>query len=96
MGWRHTHPPETHRLVDLGTVLFYGGKRDDALQYYEQALALVPDSEIIHHNLAVIYALRGDDERAEVHRRAKWDSMFVVVFWGRGLSLSSDVRFLTV
>jgi len=60
-------------LVDLGTVLFYQQRKNEAILMFEQALLLVPDSEIIHHNLALIYAQQGNDEKAEYHRRVKWD-----------------------
>lgn len=66
-------------LTDIGSALFYQQKKDEAALMFEQALLLAPGNEVLHHNLAIIYGQKGNDEKAEQHRRAKWDQ---IVFRG--------------
>lgn len=62
---------ETDTLVNLGLAYERLGKRDAALDYFNQVLKIDPSSPTALHNIGVNYYLRNDPQRAlEYFRRA--------------------------
>ena len=59
-----TTPDDPHRLVLLGVALAYMGRRDEAVRAGKQGVALLPGGTYFQHQLARIYILVGEPDKA--------------------------------
>ena len=57
--------PDWRVISARGTVFAKQGKYDQAIPFYERALALAPDNPTIMNNLAMAHAMLGDPKKAE-------------------------------
>ena len=64
-------PKQAHAYHALGVIASQEGRRDEALQWFRQALALRPDEAVFHHNLGrTLHAGREDAAAVVSLRRA--------------------------
>jgi len=54
--------------IGLARVALASQRPDDAVRFLEEALAIAPEEAAVHHHLAHVYGLVGN-ERADLHRR---------------------------
>jgi Flp pilus assembly protein TadD len=57
-------PQNGEHYLDLGTAYYVAHRWDEAVTAFEQAVGLRPDLGHAHYYLGVLYASRGDKERA--------------------------------
>jgi tetratricopeptide (TPR) repeat protein len=55
--------------IGLARVAQASQRLDDAAELLEQALAIAPEEAAVHHHLAHVYGLRGEQEKAELQRK---------------------------
>lgn len=65
-------PQNARAYINLGTVLQALGLRDQAMENYERALAMHPDSAAVHWNLSLLQLARGDYERGWAGYEWRW------------------------
>jgi tetratricopeptide (TPR) repeat protein len=65
--------PTAERHNDLGNLLLLAGREDEAIEAYEEALALDPTLASAHYNLGLALQQRGEERSALRHFRAVVD-----------------------
>ena len=53
MSWRVHRPRSHHTHNSLGIALDQTGKREEAMEHYQQALRIKPDFAVAHYNLGI-------------------------------------------
>lgn len=65
-------PTQVQYLANLGWALRKKGATEQAITYWNTALALSDNAEEIHHSLADAYFELGEDEKAREHYQSAW------------------------
>ncbi|HEY6838600.1 MAG TPA: tetratricopeptide repeat protein [Geobacteraceae bacterium] len=76
-------------MDNLGQLLRMRGRMDEAISWYERSLAVKPDNAVAHQNLAVVYDLQGEAEKAQAQYQwiIRHDPTNPEGYYGAGLSL---------
>lgn len=61
------NPQDTDSLKELGHMYYDIQRADQAIEYYERYLAIVPDDALVHTDTGAMYFQKGDMDHAEEH-----------------------------
>ncbi|NQU07860.1 MAG: tetratricopeptide repeat protein [Candidatus Abyssubacteria bacterium] len=69
-AWAITYyPGNADPIIRMGGIYFRQGRYEQSAEQYRVALNFKPDSPRLHRQLAKIYTIQGDRDRAETHIR---------------------------
>lgn len=69
-AWAKTYNPgNADSIIRMGGIYFRQGRYEESAEQYRVALNFKPDSPRLHRQLARIYTIQGDLDRAEAHIR---------------------------
>jgi tetratricopeptide (TPR) repeat protein len=79
---------EADKLCETGISLKYGGKHDEALQYFKKAISLAPNQAIYYAELAIIFIIKENFSKAleVVNKSLELDNTLAQAHYVRGVA----------